>query len=43
MDFTEARNELGFEPTVTFEEGIQKTVNWYLENQDWIEMINKTK
>lgn len=42
MDFTKAKNELGFEPSVTFEEGMQKTVNWYLENQDWIEMIQRT-
>jgi len=29
------RNELGWKPSVTVEEGLEKTVQWYLENEDW--------
>ena len=29
------RDELGWEPRYTFEEGIGETVRWYVENQDW--------
>ena len=29
------RNDLGYEPTVTFEQGIRKTIYWYLENEAW--------
>ena len=29
-------NELGWKPSVTFEDGIVKTINWYLDNQEWI-------
>jgi dTDP-glucose 4,6-dehydratase len=43
MDFSKAEKDLGFKPTVTFEEGMKKTVNWYLDNQDWIDMLGNTK
>ncbi len=33
------KNELGFIPSVTFEEGISKTIQWYLSNRDWINKI----
>ncbi len=33
------RAELGFEPSIQFEEGIKITINWYLNNQKWIEHI----
>ncbi len=36
IDFTKATNELDWRPSVTFEEGIQKTVNWYLENKGYL-------
>ena len=36
-------NELGWRPSVTFEEGIKLTINWYLDNQDWIKSIEKKK
>ncbi len=39
MDFSKARKELGWSPTVKFEEGIKKTIDWYLENKTWIEMV----
>lgn len=30
------QNELGWHPAVTFEEGIRKTIDWYLQNQSWL-------
>lgn len=36
-------NELGWKPSVTFEEGIKMTIKWYLENQDWIKSIENKK
>ena len=40
IDATKLKNELGWEPSLQFEEGIEKTVKWYLENKQW--MINIT-
>ncbi len=37
------QNELGWEPSVTFEEGIKLTIDWYLNNQDWIKSIEAKK
>jgi dTDP-glucose 4,6-dehydratase len=39
VDFTKIKNELGWEPLVNFKEGIQKTINWYIENRDWWERV----
>ena len=36
-------NELGWQPSVTFEEGIKMTIKWYLDNQDWIKTIENKK
>lgn len=36
-------SELGWKPSVTFEEGIKLTIDWYLNNQDWIKSIEKKK
>jgi len=36
IDASKIRTELGWEPAVTFEEGIIKTVEWYLENAEWV-------
>jgi dTDP-glucose 4,6-dehydratase len=36
IDATKIANQLGWKPKETFESGIEKTVNWYLENQDWV-------
>jgi dTDP-glucose 4,6-dehydratase len=36
IDATKIANELGWKPKETFESGIEKTVNWYLDNQDWV-------
>lgn len=35
--------ELGWEPSVTFEEGIKMTIDWYLKNQEWIQHIEEMK
>lgn len=39
IDATKIANELGWKPKETFETGIEKTVNWYLENQDWVSNV----
>jgi len=39
MDFSKAQNELNFSPTMSFEEGLERTVNWYKNNMNW---VNKT-
>ena len=41
IDSTKLQKELGWEPSLQFEEGIEKTVRWYLENQEWIDNIGK--
>ncbi|MBQ2871123.1 dTDP-glucose 4,6-dehydratase [bacterium] len=35
--------ELGWQPSITFEEGIKLTIDWYLNNQDWIKQIEEKK
>ena len=39
IDSSKLRRELGWEPAFRFEEGIEQTVRWYLENREWIERI----
>lgn len=39
IDSTKLKNELGWEPSLQFEEGIEKTVRWYLENQEWLDNV----
>lgn len=39
IDPTKIKNELGWEPTTKFDEGIKKTIAWYLENKDWWQNI----
>lgn len=36
IDATKLKNELGWEPSITFEEGLEKTVDWYLANEEWL-------
>ena len=36
LDWGKIKRELGWEPTVKFEEGLSKTVRWYMENRDWL-------
>lgn len=40
IDARKIERELGWRPTETFETGIRKTVQWYLDNQDWVSNIN---
>ena len=39
IDSTKLKNELGWEPSLQFEEGIEKTVKWYLDNQGWLDQV----
>ncbi|MBQ2423817.1 MAG: dTDP-glucose 4,6-dehydratase [Alistipes sp.] len=39
IDSTKLQKELGWEPSLQFEEGIEKTVEWYLNNQQWMDNI----
>ena len=39
IDSSKLKNELGWEPSLQFEEGIEKTVQWYLENEAWLDNI----
>jgi dTDP-glucose 4,6-dehydratase len=39
IDSTKLKHELGWEPSLQFEEGIEKTVTWYLDNSEWLENI----
>tara|TARA_B100001287_G_scaffold274195_1_gene279033 strand:- start:834 stop:1880 length:1047 start_codon:yes stop_codon:yes gene_type:complete len=39
IDSTKIKTELGWEPSLQFEEGIEKTVKWYLENKKWMDNV----
>lgn len=39
LDISKIKKELGWEPKVSFEEGIQLTIDWYLQNLKWVEEI----
>ena len=39
IDSRKLQRELGWEPSLQFEEGIKKTVRWYLDNQDWLDNV----
>ena len=39
IDSSKLKNGLGWEPSLQFEEGIEKTVRWYLDNQEWMDRI----
>jgi dTDP-glucose 4,6-dehydratase len=39
IDSTKLKNELGWEPSLQFEEGIEKTVKWYLDNKEWMDNV----
>ena len=39
IDATKLERELGWKPAETFETGIKKTVQWYLDNQDWVQNV----
>ncbi len=39
IDSTKLKTELGWEPSLQFEEGIEKTVQWYLDHQEWMDRV----
>ena len=39
IDASKLKGELGWAPTVTFEQGIERTVDWYLDNQAWVNRV----
>ena len=39
IDATKLNSELGWKPSVTFEEGLEKTIDWYLENIEWLDNV----
>ena len=39
IDSSKLKRELGWEPSLQFEEGIEKTVRWYLDNQEWMDNV----
>ncbi len=39
IDATKIKNELGWEPSLQFEDGIELTIDWYLENTEWLENV----
>ncbi|MFD1294197.1 dTDP-glucose 4,6-dehydratase [Lutibacter holmesii] len=39
IDATKLKDELGWEPSLQFEEGIHKTIDWYLNNEEWMQRI----
>jgi dTDP-glucose 4,6-dehydratase len=43
IDPAKITGELGWTPETSFEEGIMKTIRWYLDHQDWVEEINKKR
>ena len=39
IDSSKLKNELGWEPSLQFEEGIEKTIKWYLNNKEWMNSV----
>jgi dTDP-glucose 4,6-dehydratase len=39
IDASKINKELGWKPSVTFEEGLNKTIDWYLENEEWLNSV----
>lgn len=39
IDATKINKELGWEPSVTFEQGLDKTIDWYLNNEEWLKNV----
>jgi len=39
IDFTKLKTELNWQPSVSFEEGIEKTIDWYLNNSEWLKNV----
>lgn len=43
IDSTKLRSELGWEPSLQFEEGLEKTVRWYLDHEEWVKTATSGK
>ena len=39
IDSSKLQRELGWKPSLQFEEGLEKTVDWYLSNQEWLDNV----
>jgi len=39
IDSSKLQRELGWKPSLQFEEGIEKTIDWYLDNHEWLEQV----
>ena len=39
IDATKLKNELGWKPSLQFEEGLEKTIDWYLNNEEWLDNV----
>ena len=39
IDASKINKELGWKPSVTFEQGLGKTIDWYLSNDEWLESV----
>ena len=39
IDANKIKNELGWEPSINFEEGLERTVDWYLSNEEWLDHV----
>jgi len=39
IDATKLNKDLGWKPSVTFEEGLSKTIDWFLSNKEWLENV----
>lgn len=39
MDYSKLNSELGWEPSIRFEDGLQETIDWYLNNDEWVRRI----
>jgi dTDP-glucose 4,6-dehydratase len=39
IDATKINKELGWAPSVTFEEGLAETIDWFLQNEEWLEHV----
>ncbi len=43
IDASKINEELGWKPSVTFEEGLELTIDWYLQNEDWFNGVTSGK
>ncbi|MNW11779.1 dTDP-glucose 4,6-dehydratase [compost metagenome] len=39
IDATKINQELGYKPSVTFEQGLSITIDWFLNNEDWLDNV----